>query len=444
MHRRTSSSDIEEDKAIVSTTETGTTETKDSCKREIEVHVPAEDVARQTESIVQRFQKLARIPGFRQGRAPTSILKQRFAEDIKTEVIEALVPEHFRREALKQGLHPVSTPQVSELHLHDGEPLRFKASFEILPDINVEGYQELRVEHPQIAIPDEEVTQAIDDLREQQASFAAVEGRTVADDDFAQVSLEGKAKNGEGQPVKMDDILVEIGGKTTLEEFSVNLRGTGPGDERTFDVNYPVEYSDKRLAGTTFTYSVKVLGVKQKTLPELNDAFAKELGSGLATLDDLKKHVRERLEANQRESAEREAKEKLLAELVKRNDFAVPEALIERQIELRLERGLRALAAQGMRAEDMKKMDFARLRAGQRDSAVQEVKSSLLLEKIADRENLQVSDEDFDKEIEIIATQSQQTVEALRARLTQEGALDRIRHRLRNEKTLDYLYRRPA
>ena len=444
MHRRTSSSDTEEDKAIVSTTETGTTETKDSCKREIEVHVPAEDVARQTESIVQRFQKLARIPGFRQGRAPTSILKQRFAEDIKTEVIEALVPEHFRREALKQGLHPVSTPQVSELHLHEGEPLRFKASFEILPDINVEGYQELRAEHPQIAIPDEAVTQAIDDLREQQASFAAVEGRTIADGDFAQVSLEGKSKNGEGQPVKMDEILVEIGGKTTLEEFSVNLRGTGPGDERTFDVNYPAEYSDKRLAGTTFTYSVKVLSIKQKTLPELNDAFAKELGSGLETLDDLKKHVRERLEANQRESAEREAKEKLLAELVKRNDFAVPEALIERQIELRLERGLRALAAQGMRTEDMKKMDFARLRAGQRDSAVQEVKSSLLLEKIADRENLQVSNEDFDKEIEIIATQSQQTVEALRARLTQEGALDRIRHRLRNEKTLDYLYRRPA
>ena len=169
MHRRTSSSDIEEDKAIVSTTETGTTETKDSCKREIEVQVPAEDVARQTESIVQRFQKLARIPGFRQGRAPTSILKQRFAEDIKTEVIEALVPEHFRREALKQGLHPVSTPQVSELHLHDGEPLRFKASFEILPDINVEGYQELRVEHPQIAIPDEEVTQAIETGNEEQA-----------------------------------------------------------------------------------------------------------------------------------------------------------------------------------------------------------------------------------------------------------------------------------
>jgi len=420
------------------------TETKDSCKREIEVVVPADVVARQTEEVIQKFQKLARIPGFRQGKVPPTVIRQRFAEDIRSEVVEALVPKHFRRETEKQGLHPVSQPRVTDLHIHDGEPLKFKASFEVMPEIKVEGYKELRAEHPKIEVTDDEVTQAVESLREQHATFTPIEGRTLADGDFAQVSILGGAKDGEGQPVKMDEILVEIGGKTTLEEFSANLRGANTGDTRSFGVNYPQDYSDQRLAGKVFSYTLKVHGVKQKSVPELNDEFAKELGNDLQSLDDLKKRIREQMEHERRTTAEREAKDKLLEELVKRNDFAVPDAMIERQVELRLERGLRALAAQGMRTEDMKKMDFERLRAGQRDQAEQEVKASLLLEEVAAKENIQVSDEEFATELESLSKQTKQTVEALRARLTEDGALDRIRHRIRSEKTLDFLYRQSA
>ena len=420
------------------------TETKDSCKREIEVVIPADVVARQTEQIIQKFQKLARIPGFRQGKVPPNVIRQRFAEDIKSEVVEALVPKHFRRETDKQGLHPVSQPRVTDLHIHDGEALRFKASFEVMPEIKVEGYKELRAEHPKIDVTEEEVSGAIESLREEHATFTPVEGRTLTDGDFAQVSILGGAKDGEGQPVKMDEILVEIGGKNTLEEFSTNLRGASASDTRSFDVNYPKDYSDQRLAGKVFSYTLKVLGVKQKSVPELNDDFAKELGNDLQTLDELKKKIREQMEHDKRTTAEREAKDKLVAELVKRNYFAVPEAMVDHQIEIRLERGLRALAAQGMRAEDMKKMDFDRLRAGQRDQAEQEVKASLLLEEVAAKENIQVSDEEFGKELESLAKQTKQTVEALRARLTEDGALDRIRHRIRSEKTLDFLYRQSA
>jgi trigger factor len=420
------------------------TETKDSCKREIEVVVPAEVVARQTEQIIQKFQKLARIPGFRQGKVPPNVIRQRFAEDIKSEVVEALIPKHFRRETERQGLHPVSQPRVTDLHIHDGEPLKFKASFEVMPEIKVEGYKELRAEHPKVEVTDEEVTQALESLREQHAMFTPIEGRSLTDGDFGQVSILGGAKDGEGQPVKMDEILVEIGGKNTLEEFSANLRGASTGDTKSFDVNYPKDYSDERLAGKAFSYTVKVLGVKQKSVPELNDEFARELGNDLQSLDELKKKIREQMEHERRTTAEREAKDKLLAELVKRNEFAVPEAMVEHQVELRLERGMRALAAQGMRAEDMKKMDFDRLRAGQRDQAEQEVKASLLLEEVAEKENIQVSDEEFTKELESLAKQTKQTVEALRARLTEDGALDRIRHRIRSEKTLDFLYRQSA
>ena len=419
------------------------TETKESTKREIAVEVPAQEVQRETEALIQKYQKLARLPGFRKGHVPASIIRQRFSEDIKTEVVEALVPRYFRQEAEKQGLVPVSQPRVTDLHIHDGEPLRFKASFEILPEIKVEGYKDLRADKPVIEVTDEEVQQALNHLQEQHATFDAIEGRTLADGDFAQVSLDGRPKDGEGQPVHMDDVLVEIGGKNTMPEFSEHLRGASAGDEKTFEVKYPEDSNDQRLRGKTFDYTVKVLSLKKKNLPDLNDTFAKELGD-FTGIDDVKKRVRENMEAEKKHTAEHEAKDKLVAELVKRNDFEVPEAMVDRQIDVRLERGLRALASQGMRAEDMKKMDLNRLRSGQRDQAVQEVKASLLLDRIADLEKLEVSDEEIDHEIEALALQTKQTSEAVRARLTRDGALDRIRNRIRNEKTLNFLYHQSA
>lgn len=437
-------------KAETSTTETKNTETNNKdIKREISVEVPAAEVARETELQIQRYQKSARLPGFRAGHVPASIIRQRFGDGLKSDVIEALAPRYFRKEAEKQGLIPVSQPRITDLHMHDGEPLRFKASFEVLPEVQVEGYKELRADKPEISVTDEEVEQALTSVREQHATYTTVEGRALAEGDFAQASMDGKPKDDKdveaasANPVHMDDVLIEMGGKNTVPEFSQNLIGASAGEERTFDVSYPEDSSDKRLAGKTFIYTVKVNGIKQKSLPELNDDFAKELGE-FTSLDQVRKQIRENMQAEQRHNAEREAKDKLVAELVKRNDFEVPESLVDRQIDLRLERGLRALAAQGMKMEDLKKMDLPRLRAGQRDQAVNDVKSSLLLERIADLEGIQVSDEEINRELEVLAKQSKQTSEAVRARLTEDGGLDRIRMRIRSEKTLDFLYHQSA
>ncbi len=417
-------------------------------KREIQIEIPVEDVNRQTDSLIQKYQKVARIPGFRRGHVPASIIRQRFSEEIKTDMVEALIPRFFRQEAERLSLHPVSQPRVTDLHLHDGEPLRFKAAFEVLPEIKLEGYKELRADKPEIAVSEADVEQEVAKLREHHASFNPVEGRALADGDFAQVALDGapKAVAGkaeDGQPVHMDEVLVEIAGPNTMPEFTEHLRGANPGDERTFDVNYPEDTQDKRLAGKTFTYTVKVQSIKQKSLPELNDEFAKTLGEFQA-VDDVRKTIREQMEAERRHEAEHAAKEKLVGELIQRNDFEVPDSLIEQQIDIRLERGLRALAAQGLTAEQMKKMDLPRLRAGQREQATHDVKAALLLERVAEEENIQVSDEEFERELEALAKQSKQTSEAVRARLTRDGGLDRIRTRIRNEKTLDFLYRQSA
>jgi trigger factor len=418
---------------------------KDGVKREISIEVPAEEVTRETELLVQKYQKAARLPGFRRGHVPASIIRQRFKEDLKSDVVEALVPRYFRKEAEKLGMIPVSQPRVTDLHIHEGEPLRFKATFEIMPDIKVEGYRELRAEHPHIEVKDEEVEEALNNIREQHATFTSVEGRTLQDGDFAQASMDGRPKDADDKtkPVHMDEVLIEIGGKGTVPEFTSNLRGANAGEEREFEVTYAEDFSDKRLAGKTFIYIVKIQAIKQKSLPELNDNFAKELGE-FSDLDQVRKQIRENMIAERRHNAEREAKDKLVAELVKRNALEVPESLVERQIDVRLERGLRALAAQGMKVEDMKKMDLPRLRAGQRDQAVQDVKSSLLLDRIAELEGISAGEDELNREIESLAQQTKQTPEAVRARLTQDGGLDRIRNRIRSEKTLDFLYQQSA
>ncbi|PYV81591.1 MAG: trigger factor [Acidobacteria bacterium] len=414
-------------------------------KREIDVQVPAQEVSRETETLIQKYQKLARIPGFRSGHAPASIIRQRFKQEIQNDVVDALVPKYFRKETERQGLIPVSQPRVTDLHVHEGEGMHFKAAFDVMPEITVEGYKELRAEHPEVFVTDPEVDDSLNALREQKATFAPVEGRSISDGDYAQVSLDGtpKEEDENTKPVHMDDVLVEIGGKNTMPEFTENLRGTSAGDERSFDVHYPDDFSDERLQGKTFAYKMKVNAIKQKSLPELNDDFAKEVGE-FTSIDEVRQKIREGMEHERRHNAERESKDKLLSELVRRNEFEIPEALVERQIDVRLDRGLRALASQGMRSEDMKKLDFGRLRAGQRDQAVQEVKASLLLEKIADEEKIEVGDDEIDREVEALAKQTNQAPDDIRARLTRDGALDRIRNRIRNEKALDFLYRQSA
>jgi len=429
---------------------TADSKNKDGVKREISVEVPADEVTRETEAIILKYQKVARLPGFRKGHVPASMIRHRFAEDLKSDVVEALVPRYFRKEAEKLGMIPVSQPRVTELHIHDGEPLTFKASFEVMPEIRVEGYKELRAEHPEITVTDEDVEQALASVREQHATFTSVEGRPLTDGDFAQASFDGQPKDaakhgkaGDANPVHMDEVLIEIGGQNTVPEFTENLRGVSAGEERSFEVAYAADAADNRLAGKTFVYTVKVQAIKRKDMPELNDDFAKELGE-FTTLDQVRKQIRENMIAEKRHAAEHEAKDKLTAELVRRNDFEVPESLVERQIDLRLERGLRALAAQGMKMEDMKKMDLPRLRVGQREQALQDVKSSLLLDRVAELEKIEVDEEELNREIASLAKQSKQTPEAVRARLTQDGGLDRIRNRIRSEKTLNFLYHQSA
>jgi len=437
------------------------------CEREIAIEIPAEIVSGELASFVSRYQKMARVPGFRRGKTPASLVRRRFADELKQEVVESLVPKYFREEVQKRGMAPISQPRITDFHFEEGEPLRFKAVFEVMPDIEVSGYNDLKAEKGDVSVTDDEVERELQTLRENQATYNSIEeDRGLADGDYAQVSFTGTpieeqqsglidpsgrpipsgqqdAKPTGSQPVHMDDVLVDIGGANTVPEFNENLRGAKAGEERTFRITYPEDAQDKRLAGKTLEYKVQIKGIKKKQIPELNDDFAKELGE-FKSIDELRTRIREQLESQKRHEIEHTAKDKLVEELINRNTFPVPESLVDQQVTSRLERGFRALAAQGMRPEDMRKMDFGRLRAAQRSAAVREVKASLILEKIADKENIAASDADLDVEVERVAQQSRQPVEAVRKKLTDDGTLERMRERIRNEKTLDFLYQRSA
>ncbi|HZS26723.1 MAG TPA: trigger factor [Candidatus Angelobacter sp.] len=444
---------------------------EEACKREVEVEIPAAVVTKQQEAIVRQYTKQARVPGFRKGKVPANLIKNRFNNEVTSDLVESLVPQYFREAVTKAGYRPVSQPHIYKLEYTPGEAMKFKAAFEVLPEFELADYSTIKVDKPEIKVTDEEVDAEIKQLQERQASFDPVnDDRGAETGEFVQVSFEARpkgieAESGEAeaeekegagpeqasaegadsekatQPVQMEEVLVEIGGANTIPEFTEHLSGAKAGDERSFDVNYPEDFYDKRLAGQSFSYKVKVNAIKKKALPELNDDFAKELSQEFNGLDDLKQRIRENMALERNHQAEHETKGKLLDELMAKHDFAVPRSLVEHQIDLRLERGLRALAAQGMKTEDMKRMDFGRLRAGQREAAVKEVKSNVLLAKIAIKENIQVSDEELDQEIAGMAQQMQQPVDEVKRRILQDdGAADRLRERIRSEKALNFLY----
>jgi trigger factor len=411
------------------------------CTRELVLDIPAEDVSKAFRNVTRNYRKYAKLPGFRPGKVPESVVRRRFATEIRKEVIDGLLPERFSKAVVDLGVKPVGQPQVTELTVEDGEPLHVKAAFEYIPEFSVEGYDAIVVDKPSVEVTDEEYAHELEQLRDSRATVEPVEeDRPLVDGDWAEISYTGQlADDAEAAPITGENSLVEIGGKDTVEAFTSVLRGAKPGQELKAEVIYPADYPEAKLQGKTVAYDVAVNAIKKRTIPELNDDFAKELGS-YESLSDLESRVREHMANRKRRSVEAETKDRLFAALNERYQFPVPESLVQDQIDARLERGLRALAAQGMNPEQMRKLDFTRLRGAQRDSALAEVKAFILLDRIAEIEGISVTDEELDQELQLAAIQSREPIDALRERLTADGGIARIREQLKREKTANRLY----
>jgi len=411
--------------------------------REVVIDAPAEDVAKAFRTVTRNYQRYAKLPGFRPGKVPESVIKRKFANEIRKEVTDGLLPERFSKKVQELGVRPVGQPQVTELTIEDGQPLHLKAVFEYMPDVSIEGYEQVVVDKPSVEVTEDEFKNELDQLRESRGTIEPVEeDRPLVDGDWAQISYSGAvADEPEAPPIAGEDSLVEVGGKDTVDAFTQVLRGAKAGQELKAEVIYPADYPEAKLQGKTVAYDLTVKAIKKRLLPELNDEFAKEMGN-YESLDQLENAVREHMANRKRRNVEGETKDRLFAALVEKFQFPVPESMVQEQVDARLERGLRALAAQGMNTEQMRKLDFGRLRTAQRDSAVAEVKAQILLDKIAEKEGVTISEEDLDRELHLAALQSREPYETLRQRLTEDGGLARIREQLKREKTASLLYER--
>ncbi|MBI2956560.1 MAG: trigger factor [Acidobacteria bacterium] len=414
------------------------TETK-SCQRELAIEIPAEVVERETERVTRQIARMARLPGFRPGKAPAQLVRQRFWGDIREQVLHSLIPTYLENAFQERKWTPVGDPAIHDLEFEPQKPLRFRAVFEVLPEIELGDYKGLEVEAAHVELSEEDLEHELEALRERAATYEPVEGRAAEDGDTVVAHLVGVVTEPKEQrePIVLEEALVHIAAEATLEAFSASLRGARAGEERQFSVAYPEDFPQANLAGRTVAFTARVKSLKRKKLPGLDDEFARQV-SDAPTLEELKAKLRERLEQARAEREKELTRQRLLDALLARHDFPVPEALLERQMDARLERQVRGLLAQGIDPRRMD-VDWRRVRRGGREAAEREARLGLLLECIAEAEGIAARDDDLNREIERLAAGSQLSPEALRARLTKEGGLVRIKSAIRSEKVVEFL-----
>ena len=405
------------------------------CKRSLEIEIPLEEVERARERVTNSIKQRVRLPGFRPGKAPVSMIQSRFEGEIRHEVLELLLPQAFRDRVQKEELKVVGQPDISDLKFEPGQPIRFKAEFEIAPEIELQNYRDLPVKYEEPSVTDEEITQRLEAMRESKAEYPNQDPRAIEDGDYVLVHLKSLA--GLAEPIDQD-VQIQVGGKETLPMFNDVLTGMQPDQTRQADITYPDDYGQERLAGKTISFELTPKFIRKKELPALDDEFARDLGD-YQTLDELKEAVRKTIFHEKQYFAQQAAKEELIDRLVEGNDFAVPDAYTDKQIENQVRMQLRDLAGRGVDPNTIK-LDWEKVKENQRDKAVRNVKASLLLEKISEREGIHATKDEVDREVQRLSRQEREAVPVVRARLEKEGALGRIADHIRTEKTLQFLF----
>jgi trigger factor len=402
------------------------------CKRSLEIEIPLDEVERAKERVTSSIKARVRLPGFRPGKAPASMIESRFKDEIRNEVLEALVPQAFRDRVQKDELKVVGTPDVSELRYEPGEPIRFKAVFEVAPEFELGEYRSLPVRYEEPTVSDEELEKRLESMRESKAEYVNLDPRPIENGDYVLVHL--KSLEGLAEPIDQD-VQMEIGAEGTLPEFNENLLGAHPEETKEFDMTYPDDFGQERLAGKTVRFQLTPKVIRRKEVPALDDEFAHDLGD-YQNLEELKDRVRKTIFHEKQYAAQQEAKEELIDRLVEASDFPVPEAYVDRQIENQVRM---QLMGRGVDPSTVK-IDWQKVKENQREKAVRSVKASLLLEKISEREGIRATQEEVDREVQRIARQEREAVAVTRARLDKDGALGRIASQIQAEKTLHFVF----
>lgn len=413
-------------------------------RKQIDIEIEADAVRAVFNRITDNYAKSASVPGFRPGHAPREVVRTRFKDQIRTEVLRELLPNAVQ-EAIAE--HKVAALGEPELNLENTEalnqlgqkPITFNVNVDVLPDIELGEYKGLEASRRTRPVSDEDVDRVIDRLRENSASLQPVEDRGAQPGDTVTANFHGKFVNApDAEPINVEDVDVILGGAGVVQAITDNLVGTKAEDEKTFSVDYPEDFTAKGLAGKMIEYTVKVNAVRIKELPELDDEWAQSLGDEIESVEQLRQKIREDGEAQAKNEAEGSVRTDLLRKLVDGNEFELPERLVAHQTEHRFESVVRDMINQGIDPRNPE-LDWEKARESLQHQASFELRSSLLLEEIADAEKIEVSDQEIEDEINAIAEASRQTPEQVRDVLTKQGGERSIAPRLRNRKALDFL-----
>jgi len=413
-------------------------------RKQIDVVIEPEAVRAVYDRISDQYAKGANVPGFRPGHAPRGVVRTRFKDQIRTELLRELLPDAVQKAVEEHKLAPLGEPELnlentgglSEL----GEkPISFSVNVEVLPDIKLGDYKGLEVARRTRPVNDEDLDRVIESLRENAATLEPVEDRGARPGDTVTANFHGKfLSEPDAEPIKVEDVDVVLGGPGVVSEITDNLTGAKPDDEKVFTVNYPADFTSKGLAGKQVEYTIKVSAVRIKELPQLDDEWAQSLGDEVESLEDLRAKVRSDLESQTKNEADNKVRADLVRQIVEAHKLELPERLVEHQTEVRLESVVRDMIGQGIDPRS-KELNWDKARESLREQASYDLRGSLLLERIADEEQIEVSEQEIDDEINAIADASRQSPEQVRGILTKQGGERSIAGRLRNRKALEFL-----
>jgi trigger factor len=439
--------------AVMKTEFTEVSETR----KHLSFEVPPDVVEAEIERVARAYSRSARVPGFRKGKVPARVVRQRYKNEILHDVTHDLIPRLVGEALRERGLEPVAAPDIKELVLEDGQPMSFVADFETLPPVDPGEYTGIPLRKRPAVLEVGAVDRALDHLQERHARWHPVEDRPAETGDTMLldvtrtrqtrlIALPGEGappppSPEDGKPEQLENVTVELGASANPPGFDDHLTGASTGDVRQFTVTYPSNYEVKEMAGATMEYVATVKSIRRKELLPLDDDFAREV-SDLETLEALRDRIREDLQRGAEQDVEHEMRHELLQQLALRLKTA-PDTLIDAEIDRRLEDFVRRLVEQGIDPMQVG-VDWQQFRERQREPATQTVKSTLVVDEIARREGIQATDEDLAAEIEKFGDRSGRTPAAIRARLEKEGALDRLRAGIVREKTVSWLIEHAA
>ena len=402
-------------------------------QKTLTIEIPTDVVDAEIDRIARGYTKQARIPGFRPGKVPQTLVRQRFREQILHDVMHGLVPRAIEEALQERGIEPVDSPNVKDVDLAEGRPLKFTAAFETVPAFDPGDLSTITVRQPGAEVPGQAVDDMLQRLRERAGKHETVEGRPVAEGDAAVLTLD--RTDPDGKVDHHDEVTVQLGAPGNPPGFDAQLMGLNAGEAKTFTVHFPADYHAPDLAGTDQTYAVTVTGIRRQVLPELDDEFAKDVGP-FESLAALRARVHADLEEEARDKARRQVRSDLFRQLSERVPFELPASLVEREMDRRVEEFARQLMSQSVDPRQAG-IDWAQFREAQREPARNAVASALALDEISRREQITVQPEDVDKEIEQFAARAGRTPAALRAQLEKDGGISRLYAGLRREKAVD-------